>query len=477
MSEPAKSAHSRSGDPHSGHPRQIAAGLSIPVGLLMLALVLMAALALALPRYPALSPGWLAVPALIGAAAVLDLVRRRQVLMLTLHLLEVQLTWLARHGTTPLPRPLAARRGDMPLSNLLLDCRDAALQARTAAADRLRRAIGAVPEPVLMVNLNGRVLLVNEAARRVFGGAALAAGSSLFDVFRRDQLGPAIDAAGEGEPVAIDAATLAGDDLRLWLALLDADTVLLTLQPSHAPELLALHTDSGGMAALPAAEPATAVTPLNTLDLLVLDVETTGLDPQQDQVVSVGAVRMRGQRIFIEAPLDLLIAPGRPISAASTAIHGISDAMVADAPGFAEAMPETLALLSRTVLAGYNIGFDAAILKAEAARHGLPWPDPPLLDARLLAAALGYRDEGMEALARALSVDPRGRHTALGDSLVSADLLAALLREAAATKGIATWADLLVLQTAHTAQVGQMLAQMRAAGWLVPQPIGKEDGR
>ena len=61
---------------------------------------------------------------------------------------------------------------------------------------------------------------------------------------------------------------------------------------------------------------------------VVLDTETTGLDVKKDSIVSIGGVRMHGQRIFRDVTIDWLVNPGRSIPAASTRIHGITDPMV-----------------------------------------------------------------------------------------------------------------------------------------------------
>lgn len=70
---------------------------------------------------------------------------------------------------------------------------------------------------------------------------------------------------------------------------------------------------------------ANHATPLMALDAVVLDTETTGLDPARARVVEIGAVRIHNGRVDEGATLRLLVRPDEPVPAAATAIHGIDE--------------------------------------------------------------------------------------------------------------------------------------------------------
>lgn len=163
--------------------------------------------------------------------------------------------------------------------------------------------------------------------------------------------------------------------------------------------------------------------PLAALPAVVLDLETTGLNVMRDRVVSIGALAMTGDADDGNI-MDRLVDPGMPMPAVARAIHGIDDAMVAGAGGLETAWPELLALLDGRVIVGHQIGFDLAILYSEAARLVLPWQPPPTLDLMRLAAMLEPRqpDLSLEGTAERWDVAVRGRHTALGDARIAADL-------------------------------------------------------
>jgi CBS domain-containing protein len=85
--------------------------------------------------------------------------------------------------------------------------------------------------------------------------------------------------------------------------------------------------------------PAGNATPLVGLDAVVLDCETTGLDPAKARLVDLAAVRLVAGKLDTAAPYQTLVRPPEPIPPAATAIHRIDDAAVAAAPPFAEIRP------------------------------------------------------------------------------------------------------------------------------------------
>lgn len=213
-------------------------------------------------------------------------------------------------------------------------------------------------------------------------------------------------------------------------------------------------------------------TPLSAMRAVVIDTETTGLDVGTARVLQIGAVRFADGRADPRAVLDLLVHPGQPIPPGSTAVHGISDAMVADAPTFAVAFAQLLAFLGDAVLVGQSIGFDVAVLRNEARRAGLRWRPPRVLDTKLLAAALDPHGTEFEldALANRLGLTAGTRHRALDDAQLSAAVLERLLPLLAAA-GVHTLAD---AEARANAQL-RIRARQAAAGWYdAAMPAGAE---
>jgi len=233
--------------------------------------------------------------------------------------------------------------------------------------------------------------------------------------------------------------------------------------PAPAEEALQAVDHDLALHDLPPAAPAPkAGTALADLPALAFDCETTGLDVTKDRIISVGAVRLHGPRLYRSRLLDLLVDPACPIPRRSTAIHGISDEMVRGAPGFATVFPRFLELQGETVLIGHNIPFDIAMVRRECALAGLTWHPPAFIDIFPLAVALdpGLPGFSLDALADWLGVEIRGRHTALGDTLVTAEVYQRLLPRLA-DRGVATLSAVQAL----AAEAKGILKQQQAMGW------------
>jgi len=138
------------------------------------------------------------------------------------------------------------------------------------------------------------------------------------------------------------------------------------------------------------------------LDIALLDVETTGRDASVDRVVELGiAVGRRGE---IVARYNWLINPGIPIPPEVTAIHHISDEMVADKPRFEQVADAIGAALQGCVPAAYNAPFDRAFVANEWARA----TRPPV-------AALDRDVEWLDPLIWAREIQENERSRSLGD--------------------------------------------------------------
>jgi DNA polymerase-3 subunit epsilon len=171
--------------------------------------------------------------------------------------------------------------------------------------------------------------------------------------------------------------------------------------------------------------------PLRDLSYVVFDTETTGLEPSRgDRMVQIAGVRIVNGRVLKGEAFDRLIHPGRRIPAASTRIHHIDDAMVADAPPSSAILPQFHAFAAGAVLVAHNAAFDMKFLSLEAGAEG-PRFDQPVLDTVLLAAHLHGQSDSLtlDALAERFAVDlpAAHRHTALGDALATADVFLRLL--------------------------------------------------
>ncbi|HSE95406.1 MAG TPA: exonuclease domain-containing protein, partial [Methylomirabilota bacterium] len=179
-------------------------------------------------------------------------------------------------------------------------------------------------------------------------------------------------------------------------------------------------------------DPTDRARPLAEMTCVVFDTETTGLDPGgADRIVSIAGVVIRDGVVRRGETFDALVNPGRPIPPASTRFHGITDATVAECPPIGVVLPAFLRFAASAVLVGHEVWFDLRFLRMEAERLGRG-PDVqarPALDTLALAQVVygPPAEPGLEALAARLGVTVRGRHSALGDALTTAEVFVRLV--------------------------------------------------
>ena len=171
-------------------------------------------------------------------------------------------------------------------------------------------------------------------------------------------------------------------------------------------------------------------TPLRELTFIVFDTETTGLDPSSDEMISIAGVRIVNGRIMTGEIFDHYIHPGRKIPPASTKIHHITNEMVADAPPITIVLPKFQSFVSDAVLVAHNAAFDMKFLSLKQDETGISFTNP-VLDTVLLAAHLQGQTSSLtlDSLAEQFGIEipPEVRHTALGDSIATAQVLLCLI--------------------------------------------------
>ncbi|HQC80044.1 MAG TPA: exonuclease domain-containing protein [Accumulibacter sp.] len=179
--------------------------------------------------------------------------------------------------------------------------------------------------------------------------------------------------------------------------------------------------------------------PLAELSYTIFDTETTGLQPSEgDEIIQIGATRIVNRRLLKHECFDQLIDPRRELSRESIGIHGITPELLVGQPAIDSVLPAFHAFCADTVLVGHNAAFDMRFLQLKEKQTGIRF-EQPVLDTLLLSAVLhpNQSSHRLEAIAERLGVSVFGRHTALGDAMVTGEVFLKML-PLLAEKGITT---------------------------------------
>ncbi len=166
---------------------------------------------------------------------------------------------------------------------------------------------------------------------------------------------------------------------------------------------------------------------------VALDLETTGLDPEQDAILEVGAVRFRTsyENGTVQARvLDTwtsLVNPGRPIPIQIQQLTGITHDEVIRAPRFSQVLNPLRRFVDQQPLIGHNVSFDLSFLHS----HDLPLSNPSVDTFEMASVLMPHVARySLTKLGEAFGLTNLGTHRALDDALATVDLFVALLQHA-----------------------------------------------
>ncbi|GAB4217203.1 MAG: hypothetical protein Fur007_18820 [Rhodoferax sp.] len=161
---------------------------------------------------------------------------------------------------------------------------------------------------------------------------------------------------------------------------------------------------------------------------VLLDLETTGGNAALDRITEVALLRFEHGELTTR--WSTLVNPGVPISPFITRLTGISDALVASAPRFAQIADELLKHLQGATLVAHNVRFDHSFLLAEFDRVGIALRQPTLCTVRLSRLLYPqFKSHGLDAIMQRHGIDTTERHRAMGDVVVMQQWLSQVQQE------------------------------------------------
>ncbi len=156
------------------------------------------------------------------------------------------------------------------------------------------------------------------------------------------------------------------------------------------------------------------------MDLVIFDLETTGLSPSANDIIQIAAVRVRLGNILHAESFSTFVNPGCSISSFITSYTGISNAHVRNAPSGATALREFSRFAGESTLLAHNgHRFDMPFIRAACSKSGLPTRSIKYADSIYLSKQVwqSNRRHGLDAVLERLRLDTSGRrrHDARGD--------------------------------------------------------------
>ncbi|MCE8020295.1 3'-5' exonuclease [Halomonas sp. MCCC 1A11036] len=163
-------------------------------------------------------------------------------------------------------------------------------------------------------------------------------------------------------------------------------------------------------------------------ELVAIDCETTGIDTRTAEPVSIGAVKVRGDRVLTSESLDLRLKRPASLTGDSIRVHGLRGVDLDDGVSLDEALTTLLDFIGNRPLLGWRLDFDLAILNRQLQpRFGFDLPNSGIDVAQLYHRQLRrsmmepeLRPQRFETVAETLGVPVMGRNTALGDAVTTA---------------------------------------------------------
>jgi len=165
------------------------------------------------------------------------------------------------------------------------------------------------------------------------------------------------------------------------------------------------------------------------LVFVAFDLETTGLSPQLDRIVEIGAVRFVDGRET--GRYGTLVNPEMPMPPGAAAVNGITDAMLAGQRSIREVLPEFLAFIEGAVLVAHNATFDLGFVNSAMGRLGKGRLANEFVDTRGMAqkAFPGRSNYKLQSLALDLGVKAVEAHRAVDDARVCLEVFQAALKQ------------------------------------------------
>ena len=162
-------------------------------------------------------------------------------------------------------------------------------------------------------------------------------------------------------------------------------------------------------------------------EYVVFDTETTGLNPKKDEILSIGAVKIKGNKILMSEKFELFVRPSHEVNEESIKIHQIRNVDLQNGCEPLDAIEQFLHFIGSRSLVGYYLEFDVAMVNKYLKPHlGISLPNPQIEisglyhDKKIKLIPDGVIDLRFDVMMEELGLPVFGKHDALNDAMMSA---------------------------------------------------------
>lgn len=162
-------------------------------------------------------------------------------------------------------------------------------------------------------------------------------------------------------------------------------------------------------------------------EIVIYDTETTGLDPKKDEVLSIGAVKVKGNKILTSQMFEVFLQPSGSISKKSIEIHGIRPCDLDHALAPEEGIRSFIEFVGNRPLVGYYLEFDVAMINKYLRQWiGITLPNHKTevsglyYDLKVGLIPQGHVDLRFETMMKELGIPNMGQHNAVNDAIMTA---------------------------------------------------------
>ncbi|MBB5021471.1 3'-5' exonuclease [Desulfurispira natronophila] len=162
-------------------------------------------------------------------------------------------------------------------------------------------------------------------------------------------------------------------------------------------------------------------------EAVAFDCETTGLDPKHDEIIAIGAVRIKGNRVVASEKFERFFNPQQEMKVESIKIHHLLSCDLVDSDPIEDGMRDFLHFIGNRPLVGYYLEFDVAMVnKAIKPFLGISLPNKQIevsglyFDKKIAAIPEGNVDLRFDSIMEDLRLPPFAKHNALGDAIMAA---------------------------------------------------------